>query len=129
MLANFYNKLINMNSILVNETTFLDKANNSDIERLFATSFFEAYNTYLLGGGQEPEYIPASQDVPYHRIIFRQDYFASALHEVAHWCIAGRVRRLQQDYGYWYAPDGRSVEQQAQFELLEVKPQALEWCL
>jgi elongation factor P hydroxylase len=32
-----------------------------------------------------------------------------------------------QDYGYWYAPDGRSAEQQELFEQSEVKPQALEW--
>ena len=31
------------------------------------------------------------------------------------------------DYGYWYEPDGRSAEQQAEFERVEVKPQALEW--
>ena len=34
---------------------------------------------------------------------------------------------MLRDYGYWYAPDGRSFEQQCAFELVEVKPQALEW--
>jgi elongation factor P hydroxylase len=34
---------------------------------------------------------------------------------------------LLPDYGYWYAPDGRSAERQAQFESLEPRPQALEW--
>ena len=33
----------------------------------------------------------------------------------------------QDDYGYWYAPDGRTAEQQAEFFKVEVKPQALEW--
>lgn len=47
--------------------------------------------------------------------------------EQAHWCVAGQQRRLQHDYGYWYAPDGRTQEQQQQFERVEVKPQALEW--
>src|SRR5690606_38179118 len=44
-----------------------------------------------------------------------------------HWCVAGDQRRLLHDYGYWYAPDGRSPEQQQKFEQVEVKPQALEW--
>lgn len=95
---------------------------------LFNETFFEPYNTRLVGGGDEPEYIPADGELfTYHRIIFTQDYFSSALHEIAHWCIAGEKRRQQQDYGYWYAPDGRSIEQQKIFESVEVKPQAIEW--
>ncbi|MGB2280616.1 MAG: elongation factor P hydroxylase, partial [Pseudomonadales bacterium] len=31
------------------------------------------------------------------------------------------------DFGYWYRPDGRTAQQQAEFEQVEVKPQALEW--
>ena len=31
------------------------------------------------------------------------------------------------DYGYWYQPDGRDEQTQAEFEKVEVKPQALEW--
>jgi len=48
------------------------------------------------------------------------------MHEVAHWCIAGKARRQQLDYGYWYKPDGRTQAQQSTFETVEVKPQALE---
>ncbi|WP_395342386.1 elongation factor P hydroxylase [Ningiella sp. W23] len=62
-----------------------------------------------------------------NKVFFRHDYLASALHEVAHWCIAGEARRRQIDYGYWYAPDGRTHAQQKAFEQVEVKPQALEW--
>lgn len=62
-----------------------------------------------------------------NKIFFNRDYFASALHEIAHWCIAGEQRRAQVDYGYWYAPDGRDTQQQRAFEQVEVKPQALEW--
>jgi elongation factor P hydroxylase len=80
-----------------------------------------------VGGGEEPEYIPATDRNSEHKIIFTRDYFASALHEVAHWCIAGEQRRLLPDYGYWYAPDGRTVDQQKKFEQVEAKPQALEW--
>lgn len=50
------------------------------------------------------------------------------MHELSHWCIAGKKRRQLPDYGYWYAPDGRNAAQQRAFEQLEIKPQALE-CL
>ena len=52
-----------------------------------------------------------------------------SLVEISHWCIAGAQRRLLIDYGYWYEPDGRSAEQQREFERVEVKPQAIEWIL
>jgi len=94
-------------------------------DRLFAG----ALNTRLLAGGQEPVYKPADEVEGYHRVVFSHDYVASALHEVAHWCVAGASRRSLEDYGYWYAADGRNSEQQAEFERVEVKPQALEWIL
>ena len=84
-------------------------------------------NTRLVGDNPEPYYRPAESDGDWHQVEFTHDYAASALHEAAHWCVAGAERRLQPDYGYWYAPDGRSAEQQAEFERVEVKPQALEW--
>ena len=92
------------------------------------------HNTVLLGGAQEPYYRAAREEknrdgilnqVP-AQIEFRQDYVRSALHELAHWCIAGRERRHMDDYGYWYAPDGRTPEQQKAFFSVEIKPQALE---
>lgn len=97
------------------------------MEQIFCACFRERYRTELVGGGAEPEYRPASSPDAPHQIIYRHDYVASALHEVAHWCIAGARRRELADYGYWYAPDGRTAEQQAEFEVVEVKPQALEW--
>lgn len=85
-------------------------------------------NTRLVGGHAEPYYRPASESgAHWHQVEFTRDYPASALHEVAHWCVAGAERRALPDYGYWYAPDGRSTAQQAEFEVVEVKPQALEW--
>src|SRR5690606_40343770 len=39
----------------------------------------------------------------------------------------GQQRRQLFDYGYWYEPDGRNAEQQAEFERVERKPQAIEW--
>lgn len=94
---------------------------------LFNDTFLVPYRTRLVGGGEEPEYLPADNDTSEHRIIFTRDYFSSALHEIAHWCIAGEQRRQQVDYGYWYAPDGRTSQQQHAFEKVEAKPQAIEW--
>ncbi|MFV0276297.1 MAG: elongation factor P hydroxylase [Parahaliea sp.] len=104
------------------------------LERVFERCFGASERTRLIGGAMEPEYVPAGETGPggvcqHHRLYYRQDYFASALHEVAHWCIAGLTRRRQRDFGYWYIPDGRSPAQQAAFQQVEVAPQALEWCL
>lgn len=85
------------------------------------------YNTRLQGNGEEPIYLPENPQRSENVIIFTRDYFSSALHEVSHWCIAGPARLKREDYGYWYAPDGRSQAQQALFEKVEIKPQALEW--
>lgn len=98
-----------------------------DLIRLFADCFEAEFATELVGGAPEPEYLPAGAGRPFHQIIFTRDYFRSALHEIAHWCVAGAERRQLPDFGYWYAPDGRSAEQQGAFERVEIKPQALEW--
>ncbi len=97
------------------------------LEVVFEHCFAEKYDTYLLGGYPEPLYQPPSAAGGSGSIQYRGDYFASALHEVAHWCIAGPDRRLLVDYGYWYAPNGRTARQQERFENAEYKPQALEW--
>jgi len=94
-------------------------------DRCFASP--RGLNTRLCGGFEEPYYRPAGDEQRYHRVEFTRDYPASALHEAAHWCVAGAARRRLPDYGYWYAPDGRSASQQAEFERVEVVPQALEW--
>ena len=98
-----------------------------DLVTLFDRCFAVDFNTRLVGGYPEPEYLPADDESGFHRIRFTHDYFRSALHEVAHWCVAGPQRRLLADFGYWDAPDGRSADQQGAFEQVEVKPQALEW--
>lgn len=85
------------------------------------------WHTSLVGGAAEPFYEPGSACGDGSRILFTLDYAASALHEVAHWCVAGEARRKLPDYGYWYAPDGRTEIQQQEFERVEVAPQALEW--
>ncbi len=98
-----------------------------DLICLFNAAFQQQYNTQLVKGQDEPVYKPASHSNQYHQVVFAHGYFASALHEIAHWCIAGSARRLLEDYGYWYCPDGRDQTQQAEFEKVEIKPQAIEW--
>ena len=90
---------------------------------LFNQEFAQSDTTELIGGAAEPYYEPGSP----HRIYFRADYVRSALHEVAHWCVAGRRRRQLADYGYWYSPDGRDAGQQQAFFAVEARPQAIEW--
>lgn len=99
----------------------------SDLGTLFAMCFEGDYQTVLQGDGEEPLYLPSKDPTTSpHRVVYRADYFASALHEVSHWCLAGAERRAREDYGYWYSPDGRSAEKQEEFERAEARPQALE---
>lgn len=90
-------------------------------------SLFAEQNVILVRGAGEPEYFPSTLTSP-ARIEFAHGFFASALHEISHWCVAGFERRQLSDFGYWYAADGRSQAQQQAFERVEIKPQALE-CL
>lgn len=104
------------------------KALNADeLIAVFDRCFLQSCNTRLRGAATEPLYLPATADTP-ACIYFRDDFVASALHEAAHWCIAGPARRQLVDYGYWYAADGRSAEEQQRFMQVEARPQALEWC-
>lgn len=100
-----------------------------DLIQIFNECFFEKYNTLLVKGLDEPIYLPAEENRPHNELHFAYGFFASALHESSHWLIAGEQRRKLVDFGYWYAPDGRSAEQQELFQNVEVKPQALEWIL
>lgn len=98
-----------------------------DLISIFDQLFFVSENTRLIKGEDEPIYLPADISYSYNRVVFAHGFFSSALHETAHWCIAGKARRQQTDYGYWYAPDGRDEQQQHEFEQVEIKPQAIEW--
>jgi len=101
--------------------------NAKDLVALFNALFVNTSKTELVADGDEPIYLPATDVKSLHRIVFTLDYFSSALHEISHWCVAGVERRQQIDFGYWYEPDGRSLQQQKAFEVVEIKPQALEW--
>ncbi|MDC5848003.1 elongation factor P hydroxylase [Vibrio europaeus] len=100
-----------------------------DLIRIFNETFLDGFNTKLELGGDEPIYLPADEKVSHHRIIFARGFYASGMHEVAHWCVAGPERRLLEDFGYWYEPDGRTEQVQAEFEKVEIRPQAYEWIL
>lgn len=107
-----------------------------DIIRIFDDCFAIEYNTRLKRGSDYPIYLPAflneggiKSERSYNVIFFAHGYYSSALHEIAHWLVAGEERRKLEDFGYWYEPDGRSAERQREFERAEVKPQAIEWVL
>lgn len=99
--------------------------NADTIARIFNHCFHRSHNTVLMGGADEPLYQPAKE---INRVFFRADYPSSALHEAAHWLIAGSERRRQEDYGYWYVQE-RDADAQRAFERAETRPQALEWIL
>jgi len=105
------------------------ESNVDELIKLFNQLFQESLNTILVKGDDEPIYLPADQEHPHHRVIFAHGFYASALHEIAHWCVAGPERRKLEDFGYWYKPDGRSAQEQAEFEKVEVRPQAFEWLM
>ena len=96
----------------------------SELVGLFNATFEQSHRTVLQGGADQPYYVPGEP----HRIFFREDFLRSALHEVAHWCVAGACRRALPDYGYWYSPDGRDAGQQQAFFAVEARPQAIERC-
>ncbi|VUD56755.1 Elongation factor P hydroxylase [Thalassocella blandensis] len=108
------------------DSTFFQCGRLERLQGIFSTLFWREYRTRLEGGQSEPFYRAENDQYEYNVIFFTQDYFSSALHEIAHWCVAGQDRRKLDDYGYWYEPDGRSSAQQALFEQVEVVPQSME---
>jgi elongation factor P hydroxylase len=93
---------------------------------LLNNKYLNQFNTQIVGGFVEPFY-KASINHKHAEIQFSYSYIRSALHELSHWCVAGEERRKSDDYGYWYAVDGRNQQQQDEFFKLEIKPQSIEW--
>jgi len=118
---------MNLTAHTLKQQNIDDRHRYQDLCLLFDQTFAQNENTRLIKGNDEPVYLPAGNKHDHHQIVFAHGYFASALHEVSHWCIAGKQRRLLEDYGYWYCPDGRNNQQQEEFEQVEIKPQAIEW--
>jgi elongation factor P hydroxylase len=100
------------------------------LEALFARLFRVDEKTVLVRATSiDPVYYPQSDSRALAEIHFANDFFSSALHEIAHWLIAGSERRTKLDYGYWYKPDGRDQKEQQDFEAFEARNQGLEWIL
>ena len=93
---------------------------------LLNNQYLNNFNTVMVGGFDEPFY-KASTESQAAEIQFSHNYIRSALHELSHWCVAGVERRKIDDFGYWYASDGRNQQQQNEFFKVEIKPQAIEW--
>ena len=107
-----------------------------DIVDVFAEVFgTEQDLVCLCGGFAEPAYLPASclpascspgGDRRAAEVRYTLDYPASALHEAAHWLLAGQRRRNLPDYGYWYVSEPRPAAVQRAFLRVESRVQALE---
>jgi len=97
----------------------------TEIAAVFNALFARSHRVRLAGGGEEPLYRPATAGAP-ALIRYTRDYPRSALHEAAHWCIAGAARRRLEDYGYYYQPPPRSPAERRAFVTLEARAQALE---
>ncbi len=95
------------------------------IASCFNAGLGRRYRVRLVGGAEEPLYEPDGEGEG-AIIRYTRDYPASALHELAHWCIAGARRRRLPDYGYWYRPPPRTAAEQAAFFAVELPVQALE---
>lgn len=102
--------------------------NAQQIIAVFERCFSEQNATRLCGGAEEPLYLP-KQGSKLACLYFRADYAASALHEVAHWCLAGAERRRCVDFGYAYIAPPRTAAQQQNFYAAELRAQSLEQCL
>jgi elongation factor P hydroxylase len=92
---------------------------------VFNGCFALTYGVKMRGGADEPLYLPASQVSP-AELIFRENFPASALHEAAHWCIAGAHRRNSLDFAYTYIAAPRSAGEQELFFAAELRTQSLE---
>jgi len=100
------------------------------LEVLFARLFSGSEQAVLVRAlTSDPVYFPKSELRDFNEIHFANEFFSSALHEIAHWLIAGCDRRTRIDFGYWYKPDGRNPAEQELFEQFEARNQGLEWIL
>lgn len=94
-------------------------------EILIALLFEALPNLIIRGGADEPFYEASKTDTK-ATIHFRSNYPRSLLHELSHYCLAGKIRRTIDDFGYWYSPCGRNTDEQSLFEKVEARPQGLE---
>ena len=124
-LPNDFNKLCQHYQYLYHQGANNDKPLTDWLIQLFHKLY--GTHTQLIHSIDEPEYFAPKDGNPAY-IAFAHGFFNSALHEISHWCVAGKHRRTLNDFGYWYCPDGRDEITQKAFEQVEIKPQAIE-CL
>lgn len=105
------------------------KIDCNDIEHIFNGCFKLTENTVIRSTQDEPNYQPTQPGEPLNCIFYTADSYASIMHEISHWCRAGRQRRTMHDYGYWYKEHGRTPAEQIIYVASESKTQALEWIL
>jgi len=121
--------VLNSQLLDLNVSQQTEEAKLNNLLNSFNELFLKLENTIIERSLGEPLYIPASKLRENNKILFSHGFFASALHEMSHWLVAGEQRRKLEDYGYWYKPDGRSLVEQQEFEKVEIRPQAIEWIL
>lgn len=86
---------------------------------IFNSCFADEFNTRLIKGDDEPIYLPADAEVPYNRIVFAHGFYASAIHEISHWCIAGKARRELVDLATGIARMGVMPKRKASLKMLK----------
>lgn len=100
-----------------------------EIITLFNDLYGARENTWLTRAEDDPCYLPGRGGQPRNLICFAHGFYTSALHEIAHWLLAGPDRRRLVDYGYWYQPGERSDAVRSRFFAVEKNNQSLEWFL
>lgn len=100
--------------------------NDDDLCISLINLFEHLFSTLIIIGGADEPYYKAPIANTKARIFFKENYPRSLLHEIAHYCLAGKKRRKLDDYGYWYTECGRTSEEQELFQLVEARPQGLE---
>lgn len=100
--------------------------NDDELCQYLINAFADIFPGLTIKGGiAEPFYAAPRVNVG-SIIYFRSNYPRSLLHEMSHYCLAGDRRRNVDDFGYWYTPCGRTIEEQQRFEIVEARPQGLE---
>lgn len=100
--------------------------NDDDLCTNLIDLFEHLFPTLIIIGGADDPYYEAPKANRKGKIFFKENYPRSLLHEMAHYCLAGKKRRKLDDYGYWYTECGRTSEEQELFQLVEARPQGLE---
>ena len=80
---------------------------------------------HIQGGASEPFYQAPKGNRP-AILFFREDFVRSLFHELAHYSLAGDMRRQIDDFGYWYCPVAGHRGNKSNLSRLKARPQGLE---